>query len=172
MVDARGLSCPMPVLMVKKAMQSNEDYYEVMVDATTPCENVKRFAESEGYRVDISENDGEFLLKLTKGDAVNVPKSEGESASNRGTNSSYAVFFNSESIGTNEGELGSNLAKMAIFTLSESDQHPDYMLFMNEGVKLVAGDCEQQIVDNLNSMIDKGTKVLVCGTCLNVNFSK
>ena len=56
---------------------------------------------------------------------------------------------------------------MAIFTLSESDQLPDYMLFMNEGVKLVAGNCEQQIVDNLNSMMEKGTKVLVCGTCLN-----
>lgn len=69
MVDARGLSCPMPVLMVKKAMQSKEDYYEVIVDAATPCENVKRFAESEGYRVDVSEKDSEYLLKLTKADA-------------------------------------------------------------------------------------------------------
>lgn len=67
MVDARGLSCPIPVLMVKKAMQSKEDYYEVMVDSTTPCENVKRFAENEGYRVEVSEKGGEFLLKLTKG---------------------------------------------------------------------------------------------------------
>ena len=38
---------------------------------------------------------------------------------------------------------------------------------MNEGVKLVAGDCPQQNIDSLNAMIEKGTKVLVCGTCLN-----
>ena len=32
MVDARGLSCPIPVIMTQKAMKSKEDYYEVMVD--------------------------------------------------------------------------------------------------------------------------------------------
>jgi sulfur relay (sulfurtransferase) complex TusBCD TusD component (DsrE family) len=37
---------------------------------------------------------------------------------------------------------------------------------MNEGVKLVTG-VEPQIVENLNTLIEKGTKVLVCGTCLN-----
>ena len=78
----------------------------------------------------------------------------------------YAVFFNTNAIGTNNSELGGNLAKMAIFTLSESDRIPAYILFMNEGVKLVTG-VEPQIVENLNTLIEKGTKVLVCGTCLN-----
>ena len=55
---------------------------------------------------------------------------------------------------------------MAIFTLSEGDNIPSYVLFMNEGVKLTTG-IEEQIVDNLNTLIEKGTKVLVCGTCLN-----
>lgn len=66
MVDARGLSCPMPVLMTQKAMKSGEDYYEVLVDAVTPCENVSRFAESQGYNVVVEEKSGEFLLKISK----------------------------------------------------------------------------------------------------------
>lgn len=66
MIDARGESCPIPVLMVQKAMKSGDKAYEVMVDSVTPCENVKRFAESQGYSVSITETDGEFLLKLTK----------------------------------------------------------------------------------------------------------
>ncbi len=66
MVDARGLSCPMPVMMVQKAMKTKEDYYEVMVDSKTPCENVKRFAESQKYSVVVEEIDGEYLLKLSK----------------------------------------------------------------------------------------------------------
>ena len=66
MIDARGLSCPMPVLMVQKAMKSGEDYYEVMVDGNTPCENVRRFAESEGYNVAVEEKGGEYLLKISK----------------------------------------------------------------------------------------------------------
>lgn len=66
MIDARGLSCPMPVLMVQKAMKSNEDCYEVLVDSVTPCENVRRFAESQGYNVEVVNKWNEFLLKITR----------------------------------------------------------------------------------------------------------
>ncbi|HHW94801.1 MAG TPA: preprotein translocase subunit TatB [Mogibacterium sp.] len=66
MVDARGLSCPTPVILTQKAMKSKEDYYEVLVDANTPCENVTRYAESQGYSVVVEEKDGEFLLKISK----------------------------------------------------------------------------------------------------------
>ena len=31
-VDARGLSCPEPVIMTKNALASNEAAYEVLVD--------------------------------------------------------------------------------------------------------------------------------------------
>ena len=71
-----------------------------------------------------------------------------------------------EGLGNGDAELGMSLAKMAIFTLSESENIPTYVLFMNGGVKLTTG-VEPQIVENLNTLIEKGTKVLVCGTCLN-----
>lgn len=66
MVDARGLSCPVPVIMTQKAMKSGEDYYEVMVDAGAPRENVTRYAESQGYSVEAVDKGGEFLLKISK----------------------------------------------------------------------------------------------------------
>ena len=66
MVDARGLSCPVPVIMTQKAMKSNEDYYEVMVDVGAPLENVTRFAESQGYQVEAIDKGGEFLLKISR----------------------------------------------------------------------------------------------------------
>lgn len=66
MIDARGQSCPIPVIMTKKAMKSNEDYYEVLVDSKTPCENVTRFAQSQGYKVEVEEKGGEYLLKLSR----------------------------------------------------------------------------------------------------------
>ena len=37
---------------------------------------------------------------------------------------------------------------------------------MNDGVKLPAGE-EQQVIDSLMTLIEKGSIVLVCGTCLN-----
>ena len=66
MVDARGLSCPMPVIMTQKAMKSKEDYYEVMVDAQAPLENVTRFAQSQGYKVEVENKGGEYLLKISR----------------------------------------------------------------------------------------------------------
>ena len=66
MVDARGISCPMPVMMTQKAMKSKEDYYEVLVDNKTPCENVTRYAQSQGYNVEVEEKGGDYLLKISK----------------------------------------------------------------------------------------------------------
>lgn len=66
MIDARGLSCPTPVLMTQETMKSKEDHYEVMVDGNTPKENVTRFAESQGYKVEVEEKDGDYLLKISK----------------------------------------------------------------------------------------------------------
>ncbi len=65
-LDARGLSCPEPVIMIRKAMMSNEDSYEIMVDNQTSKENVTRYAEHQGYTVTYTEKDGEFTLSIKK----------------------------------------------------------------------------------------------------------
>lgn len=65
-LDARGLSCPEPVVMIRNAMASKEDAYEILVDNFASKENVTRFAEHQGYRVDVSEADGVFTLSIKK----------------------------------------------------------------------------------------------------------
>lgn len=66
MIDARGLSCPEPVIMVKEAMESNESKYEVLVDNRTSFENVSRYAGHQGYKVDAEQNGDEYHITLTK----------------------------------------------------------------------------------------------------------
>ena len=47
MIDARGYSCPMPVVMVQNEVKKNTpDMLEVLVDSQTCVENVTRFGES------------------------------------------------------------------------------------------------------------------------------
>lgn len=157
-IDARGKQCPIPVIMAKKELDAGAQDVEILVDGEVQVQNLTRLGDDLGRPATNEPFEGKFLVKFANGETK---------ASSAVSDGSYAVFFNTNAIGTNEGELGGNLAKMAIFTLSESDKIPSYVLFMNEGVKLVAGDCEQQIVDNLSTLIEKGTKVLVCGTCLN-----
>lgn len=88
-IDARGLSCPEPVILTREAIAKNEPnryisividntrycgiknenfdgIYQVLVDNNTSKENVTRYAEHQGFKVSVSENDGEFTLTLSK----------------------------------------------------------------------------------------------------------
>ena len=65
-VDARGLSCPEPVIMTKKALSSKDSRYEILVDNVTARENVTCFAFHQGYQVAVTEQGDDYLLTLTK----------------------------------------------------------------------------------------------------------
>lgn len=65
-LDARGLSCPEPVIMIRKAMMSKDAAYEMVVDNPTSKENVTRYAEHQGYKVEVKEQGEEFTLIMTK----------------------------------------------------------------------------------------------------------
>ena len=67
MVDARGLSCPMPVVMVQKEVNKNSPAeLTVLVDNQCAVENVSRFAGSQGYKVSVKADGDGFTLTLTK----------------------------------------------------------------------------------------------------------
>lgn len=67
MIDARGLSCPMPVIQVQNAVKKNTPaVLEVMVDNHVAVENITRYANNQGYQVTVEEKEDEFLLTLKK----------------------------------------------------------------------------------------------------------
>ena len=66
MLDARGLSCPEPVVMIRKAMMSKASEYVMVVDNPTAKENVTRYAEHQGYKVTVAVNGDEYTLTMTK----------------------------------------------------------------------------------------------------------
>ncbi|MBQ7577791.1 MAG: sulfurtransferase TusA family protein [Synergistaceae bacterium] len=67
-VNAKGLSCPQPVLETRKAISGLESgVVVVLVDTATSRNNVTRFAENKGWRVNVSELDeGGYKLTLEK----------------------------------------------------------------------------------------------------------
>lgn len=67
MIDARGQSCPIPVVMVQNAVKKNHpDQLQVQVDSRVCVENITRYAATQGYKVQVDEGAGEFTLTLTK----------------------------------------------------------------------------------------------------------
>ncbi|MGE5404332.1 MAG: sulfurtransferase TusA family protein, partial [Candidatus Saccharibacteria bacterium] len=67
-VDARGLTCPQPVILTKKALEQLQDGYVVtVVNDRTALENVIKLAKSMAYEVDIEEKGEEYHIHIGKG---------------------------------------------------------------------------------------------------------
>lgn len=66
-VDARGYSCPTPVLMVQKELKASAPAaLEVLVDDKCAVENVSRLAANSGYEAASKADGDEFVITLTK----------------------------------------------------------------------------------------------------------
>lgn len=68
-VDARGLSCPQPVLMTLDAMKSaTESELRILVDNEASKENVARAAQNKGWTVaGMTEDGGDTAITIQRG---------------------------------------------------------------------------------------------------------
>jgi selenium metabolism protein YedF len=157
------MSCPSPVLETKKAMQkSPSGELLILVDNPASKENVRRFAESQGYRVDISEEKGAFQLRLQRTEGPRK-ESVGEERKVEGETQTV-VFIESDSIGRDSEELGRILMRSFLHTLAEAEFKAAKIILVNSGVKLT---CEgSEVLEDLHHLSGQGTEVLSCGTCL------
>lgn len=66
-VDARGRSCPEPVIMTKNEIEKNPNVeLQVLVDTHVAVENITRFVTGKGYNVNVAENNGEYKINIKK----------------------------------------------------------------------------------------------------------
>ncbi|MDY3869488.1 MAG: sulfurtransferase TusA family protein [Pyramidobacter sp.] len=68
LVDARGLSCPQPVMEAKNAVKMGDTQIEILLDNATAVANVTRFMKSSGYALSssVDEADGSTRLSFAK----------------------------------------------------------------------------------------------------------
>lgn len=68
-LDARGLSCPQPVLDTLAKIESmGSGTFEVQVDTEAAKENISRAVQGKGWRVEsVVEEGGEYRLVLAGG---------------------------------------------------------------------------------------------------------
>jgi len=66
-VDARGLSCPQPVLLALNEIKNmNKGEIIILVDTDTSKENVSRAATTQGWQVETNKVDKDYQLVLKK----------------------------------------------------------------------------------------------------------
>ncbi len=63
-IDARGYSCPEPVLMTKTALKQGTPL-KVLVDSPTPLQNITRFATNAGHKVESKQVGEDFEITIS-----------------------------------------------------------------------------------------------------------
>lgn len=165
-LDARGWACPKPVIETKKVLQT-ENELTVIVDNKAAKENVSRLATKMQFQVDIEEKDDGIYLHINKGKDVPVTEITEEEISSyvQCSNGKLVLLITSNTVGRGSDELGGILMRALMHTFLETEPKPNMIILMNNGVKLAVNG--SPVIDDLKALSEKGTEILVCGTCLN-----
>jgi len=66
-IDARGLSCPQPVILTnRKIKELGKGVFEILVDTDTSRENISRLAQQTGWNVEVKRENDDYCLVLRK----------------------------------------------------------------------------------------------------------
>lgn len=162
-LDARGLACPQPVILTRKAMADSPELVAI-VDSDTSRDNVRRMAEKAGRQVTVEEHGGEFHLHIGSTQGMEEEASQEEKPEPAPAGSLLLVVPD-RVMGRGDKELGEILVRGFFHTLGELESRPDTIIFFNAGVWLTVDD--SPVLEDLQALEAEGVSMLVCGTCLN-----
>ena len=161
LIDCRGLACPEPVVMTKRALDALREGGEltVILDDPASCENVKRFLQSEGCSVTLEERSNEFHIRVLKpgGHYVQgLPLQHGKKE--------VVLYLNSNVVGVGDDTLGALLMRTFLKTILDAEERPSKVILINSGVRLASEGSD--VLETLQTLSRRGIEVLSCGTCL------
>lgn len=157
-IDCRGLKCPKPVILTKKEYDLiDKGEFQVIVDNEAAKENVIKFVKNEGGNCTAEEKDGLYYLTVKKEcSSCSVMDFDHEE--------NLVIVVTTDKLGRGDDKLGEVLMKSYMYALSESDNKPKTIIFINGGVKLTTEGSE--VLDSLNRLAEGGVEILSCGACL------
>jgi selenium metabolism protein YedF len=162
-IDARGLSCPAPVLQTKAVLQEERPgSVRVLVDNAASQQNVQRFLESQGFETTLEEVDTGYLVV---GNCGSMPEEQPQPQPGpSGDAKKIIVMCATDRLGFGDDVLGLKLMVNFLRTLKEMGDDLWRLIFVNNGVKLTIDGSE--VLDDLKTYESAGLKIMVCGTCL------
>jgi selenium metabolism protein YedF len=165
-LDCRGLSCPKPVVLTKKELEAMENgKIQVIVDNLTAKDNISKFVNNLGFHFEILEKEGCYNIIINKENVELIDKETVECTKNGLVhNKNVVLVVGTERLGLGDDKLGEVLMKSYMFALSECEDKPKTILFLNGGVKLTSQGSE--VLESLKMLENSGTEIMSCGTCL------
>lgn len=165
-VDAKGLKCPMPLILTKRALleAGQEETLEILIDNDISVKNVTRFLEEHQMTVSTEKQGALYRLTVSKtGVITEQTRTEEYCEVAPEVTGDYLVSFQ-KNIHGDADELGPRLMQLFINTLPDIDHKPGTMVFLNSSIFLTLKD--SPVLEPLKQLEKAGVKILVCGTCL------
>jgi len=158
LIDSRGETCPIPVIMLKKALkQKSSENIRQIVDNEIAKQNIEKMLSELNIEFSSKQENGDYIidLKLVESDVAleEIIEKTGD-----------IIIFDSDKMGKGSDELGKALMNSFIYTLTESDKLPSKIIMYNSGVKL-ACENDDTILD-FEKLEKSGVEILSCGLCL------
>ncbi len=153
-IDARGLSCPQPVILTKKALETGGESVTTIVDNEAALENVSRLAQGLGYNVEVEQQGKDYHIHIEK----TGPRPD------QAEYSDGVILITGQYMGRGDDALGKILMKSFLYTLTQMKDTVATMIFINSGVTLTSQGSE--VLDYLLELEQSGVEILSCGTCL------
>jgi selenium metabolism protein YedF len=167
LIDARGLSCPAPVLLVKDTLeQENLQELTVLVDDEACRENVTRFLGSQNFSVTDTRQGNKIQLDArrdanstgTETAATTQPTREHPDSQK------ILILIAGDRLGSGDAVLGEKLLVNYLKTIKEMGPDLWQLVFINGGVKLTTDS--SAVLQELQEYEKAGVIILACGTCL------
>lgn len=156
-VDARGLTCPQPVILTKRVMDKGEtDRLVTIVDQTVALENVTKLARSQGYDVEVEVKEGDYYITMIRSEEITTESAD--------LQDNVTILITNRYFGQGEEELGQVLMRSFLYTLGEMNGRVKSIVFINSGVFLTTEGSE--VLEILQGLSQEGAQILSCGTCL------
>lgn len=191
-INAIGLACPKPVILTKKGLKEfPNEVARVLVDNEIAAQNLQKLAKALNYGFKSTKlGENEYLAELfpegqSTENKANQEFSDGDNhlfgiidnfsskiqeirqenvSQELNLSGEFVIIFSSDEMGKGDSEFSKTLLEGFIYSLSEQDQLPRYILCYNRGVFLSAQN--PNTVKDLKSLQENGVEILSCGLCL------
>ncbi|WP_346746593.1 sulfurtransferase-like selenium metabolism protein YedF [uncultured Campylobacter sp.] len=165
-IDCRNLACPEPVIRTKNALEGLKkgEKLEILVNSTTPKENISRFLKNQNVEFSIEQNGAETKITAVKDESkLELANFDEFVCEITPKNKKTVIYLNEEYAGS--GDVGVSLLSKFLGALLQVDNKPEYILCVNNAVKMTTNRAHASFKP-LKDLEAAGVKILSCGSCL------
>jgi len=151
--------------MLKEALLGLKEGEEIKVetDNETSLKNLVTYLNDQGVSPEVTTA-GDVHTLLAKKPEKDLQGTNPATYCTTGGSSDYVVCIKGELMGEGDPELGRLLMETFVDNLKLQEQLPTHVVLYNGGVKLAMK--QSPVCSSLNELEDLGTRIMLCGTCI------